>query len=142
MKDSETTTINEETVPEQGVPVAPEKNSSRKGAIQKNRPPKRQNKAKGGKVKAGAPKKGIKLGKKAAERGNAKPTTPRAESKRAKILEMIGRAKGATLTEIMKATGWQSHSVRGFISTAGKKEKVNIESSKNEAGDRLYKIAE
>jgi len=54
---------------------------------------------------------------------------------------MIGRAKGATLAEIMKATDWQAHSVRGFISTAGKKHSVKIESSKNEAGNRVYRIA-
>jgi hypothetical protein len=53
---------------------------------------------------------------------------------------MIGRTKGARLAEIMKATEWKAHSVRGFISTAGKKHSVKIESSKNEAGDRVYKI--
>ena len=59
----------------------------------------------------------------------------------AKILEMIGRAKGATLAEIMKATEWQAHSIRGFISTAGKKQGIKIESAKSEAGERTYKIA-
>ena len=54
---------------------------------------------------------------------------------------MIGRAKGATLAEIMKATGWQAHSVRGFLSTAAKKHRIKVESSKNEAGDRVYRIA-
>jgi hypothetical protein len=53
---------------------------------------------------------------------------------------MIGRAKGASLTEILTATGWQAHSVRGFISTAGKKHGVKIESLKNEAGDRIYQL--
>ena len=55
-------------------------------------------------------------------------------------MEMIGRAEGATLAEIMKAAGWQAHSVRGFISTAGKKHNITIESSKNEAGERVYMI--
>ncbi len=54
---------------------------------------------------------------------------------------MIARAKGATLVEIMKATDWQAHSVRGFISTAGKKHGVKIASAKNDAGERTYKIA-
>ncbi|HET9319110.1 MAG TPA: DUF3489 domain-containing protein, partial [Bryobacteraceae bacterium] len=71
----------------------------------------------------------------------AKATTPRAESKGAKILAMISRPKGATLTEIMKATDWQAHSVRGFLSTAAKKHKLKIESAKNDAGERVYKIA-
>ena len=142
MKNSEATTATETAaVAEQGAHVAPEKAPSKKGATQKKSAPKGQKKAKGGKTKAAAPKKEAKASKKAAKPAQAKATTPRAESKGAKILEMIGRAKGATLAEIMKATDWQAHSVRGFISTAGKKHKVNIESSKNEAGDRVYKIA-
>ena len=65
---------------------------------------------------------------------------PRAESKGAKILELIGRPKGASLAEIMKATDWQAHSVRGFLSTAAKKHGLKIESTKTEAGDRVYQI--
>jgi hypothetical protein len=41
----------------------------------------------------------------------------------------------------MKATEWQAHSVRGFISTAAKKHGVKIESVKNETGERTYKMA-
>jgi hypothetical protein len=41
----------------------------------------------------------------------------------------------------MKATEWQAHSVRGFVSVAAKKHRLKIESAKNEAGDRAYKIA-
>ena len=66
---------------------------------------------------------------------------PRAESKTAKILEMIRRPKGATLAEIMKVADWQAHSVRGFISTAGKKHGITIESSKNDGGEGTYKTA-
>ncbi len=51
---------------------------------------------------------------------------------------MIGRAKGATLAEIMKVTDWQAHSVRGFLSTAAKKHGIAIESAKNEAKERTY----
>jgi hypothetical protein len=54
---------------------------------------------------------------------------------------MIGRPKGATLAEIMKATDWQAHSIRGFLSTAAKKHGIKIESAKNEAGERLYRVA-
>jgi hypothetical protein len=67
-------------------------------------------------------------------------SAPRAESKGAKILELIGRPNGATLAEIMKATDWQAHSVRGFLSTAGKKRGLKIESEKNDAGERVYQI--
>jgi hypothetical protein len=41
----------------------------------------------------------------------------------------------------MKATGWQAHSVRGFISIAANKRGLKIESTKNEAGDRVYRSA-
>ena len=121
-------------VAEQGAHVAPEKAPSKKGATKKGGAPKGQKTAKRAKAKTAA--------KKAAKPARKKEASaPRAESKGAKIIDMIGRAKGATLAEIMKATDWQAHSVRGFISIAAKKHSINIESSKNEAGDRVYKIA-
>jgi tRNA U34 2-thiouridine synthase MnmA/TrmU len=62
-------------------------------------------------------------------------------SKTAKVLDLLKRPGGATSKELMKATGWQSHSVRGFISgTVGKKMGLSITSAKNEAGDRVYSI--
>jgi hypothetical protein len=127
-------------VAEQGAHAAPEKAPSKKGASQKKGAPKGQKTAKGRKTKAPLKKAG-KAGKKAAKPAPAKQAgTPRPESKGAKILELIRRPKGATLAEIRKATGWQAHSVRGFISTAAKKHGLKIESTKSEAGDRVYKI--
>ena len=114
----------------------------RRAASQKKGAPKGHKAAKGGKAKA-SPKKGPKTAKKTAKAAPAKKThAPRTESKGAKIIEMIGRAKGATLAEIMKATDWQAHSVRGFIFTAGKKHSVKIESAKNEGGERTYNIGQ
>jgi hypothetical protein len=82
----------------QGAHVAPEKASSKKVASRRNGAPEGQKKAKGGKAKGAATKKKAKTTKKKAKPTRAKDaTTPRAESKGAKILEMIGRAKGATL---------------------------------------------
>ena len=127
-------------VAEQGAHVAPEKASSKKQGRPKKGAPRGQKAAKGGKAKA-APKKEAKAGKKSAKQEAARATTPRADSKGAKILALIERAKGATLAEIMKATDWQAHSVRGFLSTAAKKHGLKIESTKTESGDRLYKIA-
>jgi hypothetical protein len=54
---------------------------------------------------------------------------------------MIGRAKGATLAQIIKATGWQSRSVQVFLSTAKRKYNLSIESTKIEAGDQVYQTA-
>jgi hypothetical protein len=134
----------------QGAHVAPEKAPASKAASQKKGAPKAKKTASGGKqdakAKTAAPKKtataGTKASKKAAKPTAAKkPAAPRAESKGAKILDMIARAKGATLAEIMKATDWQGHSVRGFISTVGKKHGIKIESAKNDTGERTYKMA-
>ena len=129
------------TVAEQGAHVAPEKVPAKRAATRKKGAPKGRKTAKGAKAKAAAPKKAAKASKKAAKPARAKKaSTPRAESKGAKILALIRRPKGSTLAEIMKATDWQAHSVRGFISTAGKKHGIDIQSSKNDAGDRVYSI--
>jgi hypothetical protein len=141
MKNAEATaTDTAATVAEQGATVAPEKAPSRNAASQKKGAPKGQHAAKGRKTKPAAKKK-AKTDKKAAKPASTKKASPpRAESKGAKILGMIGRTKGATLTEIMKATDWQAHSVRGFLSTTAKKHKLKIESARNEAGERVYSI--
>jgi Protein of unknown function (DUF3489) len=130
-----TITENAATVAEQGAHVAPDKTSSKKGATQKKGAPK----AKRG-AKATKPKKEAKAGKKAKPAHAKHTSAPHAESKGAKILELIGRPKGATLAEIVKATDWQKHSIRGFLSTAAKKHGLKIESTKTEAGDRVYKV--
>jgi hypothetical protein len=126
------------TVAEQGAHVAPGKASSKKGASPKKGAPKGQKAAKG-KTKA-SPKKGTKASKNAKADSAKEASTPRAESKGAKILALIGRPKGASLAEIMKATDWQAHRVRGFLSTTAKKHGLKIESTKTEAGDRVYQI--
>jgi hypothetical protein len=62
-------------------------------------------------------------------------------SKTEKILALLKRPGGATLKEIMKAAGWQAHSVRGFISgTLGKKMGLTVVSIKTGDGERSYSI--
>jgi hypothetical protein len=96
---------------------------------------------------AGKPKGARKAGKKAkptkkAGRAKKPASKPKADrtNKKAEVIAMMKRAKGATLPEIMKATGWQPHTVRGFVSILGSKGGEKIESSKNAAGERTYKI--
>jgi hypothetical protein len=61
-------------------------------------------------------------------------------SKQDAILALLQRPKGATLPEITEATGWQPHSVRGFLSGVVKnKLKLQIESRKD-GRDRTYRI--
>ena len=57
------------------------------------------------------------------------------------MLDLLKRPSGATMKELMKATGWQPHSVGGFISgTVGKKMGLSVESTKGEDGERTYSI--
>ena len=71
---------------------------------------------------------------------DATPTT-REGSKKAIVLELIRRPDGASIKEIMDATQWQSHSVRGFISGGlGKKMGLKVESFKRTDGDRAYRL--
>ena len=61
-------------------------------------------------------------------------------NKKAEVIAMMKRAKGVTLAEIMEATGWQKHTVRGFVSILGSKGGEKVESSKTAAGERTYRI--
>jgi uncharacterized protein DUF3489 len=97
-----------------------------------------------GKASDTAKPKGGKKAKSAKKAGRAKKPAakPKADriNKKAEVIAMMKRAKGATLGEIMKATDWQPHTVRGFVSILGSKGGEKIESSKNAAGERTYKI--
>jgi len=86
-----------------------------------------------------APSKG-KPGRKAPR--TKKAAAARRGSKTAKILDLLKRPGGVTLKELMKATGWQAHSVRGFLSgTLGKKMGTPAESSKRADGERSYRLS-
>ena len=55
---------------------------------------------------------------KKAPKGAKKAAGARDGSKTATILDLLKRKDGATLKELMKVSGWQAHSVRGFLSAA------------------------
>jgi hypothetical protein len=70
-----------------------------------------------------------------------KATSARDGSKTARILELLKRPGGVTAKELMKASGWQPHSIRGFLSgTVGKKMGLAVTSSKGEDGERSYLV--
>jgi Protein of unknown function (DUF3489) len=74
-------------------------------------------------------------------RSSAKQTE-RAESKQARILAMLRAPSGATINAIVHATGWQQHSVRGFLAgVVRKKLRLNLVSAATESG-RLYRITD
>ena len=124
---------------ERGAHDAPEKAPSNKRASRKKDAPHSPKAAK--ERNATTQNKKGKARRKATKPAQAKRArTPRADSKQAKVLAMIGRASGATLAEIMNATDWQAHTVRGFISIATHKHRLHIQSSRNESGQRVYRI--
>ena len=65
----------------------------------------------------------------------------RTDTKKAIVVELLRRKEGATIAEIAKATQWQNHTIRGFVSgNVGKKMGLAVELLKNEAGVRAYRI--
>lgn len=63
-------------------------------------------------------------------------------TKQAKLIAMLKRPEGATIEQVVKATGWQPHTVRGAIAGALKKKLgLTITSEKAEDGPRVYRIA-
>jgi len=57
------------------------------------------------------------------------------------ILGLLRRPKGVSLAAIMAATGWQAHSIRGFVSLLQSRRGLKVTSAKNAAGERVYRVA-
>ena len=73
----------------------------------------------------------------------AMPPAPPKESKLALIIKLLTRPEGATIDDMVAATGWQKHTVRAALSHAlAKKRGYLIVSEKAQGGQRIYKIAD
>ena len=106
-------------------------------ATKKARPGARRAHVAPAKAKAGKKARPAKKAAKGAKKGGS----ARDGSKAAKILDLLKRPGGATAKELMKATGWQPHSVRGFLSgTVGKKMGLTVTSAKGEDGECSYSV--
>lgn len=71
----------------------------------------------------------------------AKPIAIRAGTKQAQIIGMLKRPEGATITEIVGATGWLAHTVRGSIAGALKKKLgLPVTSEKIEGRGTVYRL--
>ena len=78
------------------------------------------------------------------ESSASEPRRPRSRegTKEARLIAMLRRPEGATIAQVIAATGWQAHTVRGAISGALKKKRgLEVTSEKNEGGERVYRIA-
>jgi hypothetical protein len=133
--ESKMKTIAEETAAAPETAAEEQPKASKKAARAPRRAPVAPAKGQSGK-KASPAKKSPKSAKKAK---TAKAV--REGSKTDRILELLKRPGGVTAKELMKATGWQPHSVRGFLSgTIGKKMGLTVTSVKGEEGDRTYSV--
>jgi hypothetical protein len=84
--------------------------------------------------------------RKAATNAAATPAASRKtrdDTKQAQLIAMLRRKEGATIAQIVAATGWQPHTVRGaFAGALKKKLGLTVTSEKIEGGERTYRIAE
>jgi hypothetical protein len=72
--------------------------------------------------------------------GNVKPQKSNPGSKQARVIAMLQSPAGATIAAMMQATGWQQHSVRGFLAGVVRK-RLNLKlGSRNVEGERVYQI--
>jgi Protein of unknown function (DUF3489) len=91
--------------------------------------------------KKAIPAKKANKGGKSARSPRKKPTGARQGSKTAKVLDLLRRTGGASMNELRKVTGWQAHSVRGFLSGAvGKKMGLAVTSTRTEDKERRYAV--
>ena|SRR5687767_11311416 len=73
-------------------------------------------------------------------RQRSRPASSSSDSKQSRIVALLNAPSGATIAAMMKATGWQQHSVRGFLAgVVRKKLKLDLVSEVGESG-RVYRI--
>jgi len=127
-----------ETIETATMAEAPEPKATKKASAGVRRAHVAPKKSRSGK-KATPAKKAPKAGKKA--KGEKPAKRARQNTKTAIVLDLLKQPGGVTAKELMDATGWQPHSIRGFLSgTVGKKMGLVVTSTKSEDGERTYSI--
>ena len=82
-----------------------------------------------------------KSAKSSADMAKKKPAPRARTTKMEQCLELLTAPDGATIDELQTATGWQAHSVRGFLAgTVKKKLGLILDSKKAEDGARRYRV--
>ena len=113
--------------------TAPTRPASRRRARRRPTAPVEAPKKRGRPKKAAAPSE---------RERRAAPRKTRDDTKQAQLIAMLRRKEGATIAQIVAATGWQPHTVRGaFAGALKKKLGLTVTSEKVEGGERVYRIA-
>jgi len=88
-------------------------------------------------------KKNLKTSKPKATKTTAKPASlARRATKTVQLIGLLESTDGASIEEMMKLSGWQSHSVRGFMAGTLKKQDKTVTSSVSEGGVRRYRLGD
>lgn len=72
----------------------------------------------------------------------SKIDAPKRPTKQEIIINLLKRKQGASLEELIDATQWQSHSVRGHLSNLRKKQGLDIQPHVSDEGIRHYRLIE
>ena len=122
-----------------GDPEAPETDAAKNAAPEADSAPTGADEAPAGPApkKRGRPRKAAPTGA-----DTAAPRKTRDGTKQAQLIAMLRRPEGATIAQIVEATGWQPHTVRGaFAGALKKKLGLTVTSEKVDGGERTYRIA-